>query len=186
MVRENNEIRAQADESNRTRDRKIEDQSLNIQNLERLVKEMDMKMADHKEMKSLNDRLNKDLNSSEQNRKDLQNERDRAAKEMTRKHQQCLDEARAEWRQKEDDYQATIRKRDDEINQLKNTLNETKAEVERQRCEILALKDENSILEEVKKQRDTLQEKLKDYQDSRDRLHKEIEKFRAEYEALRK
>lgn len=108
--------------------------------------------------------------------------------------------AREEWKRKEDDLVDTIRKRDAHLEKItadfkkeiydkeqawedeRRSLN---AKIDALTCEVHRLKDSLTVLEEIRNQRDKLQDALKKYQMSRDDLHDEIERQKREYEELR-
>lgn len=126
-------------------------------------------------MKRTNEQLSAQINESQQRRNDLQHEFERAISA----HAKEMDNARADWKRQADEYVDTIRKRDEEIRQLKKTIydNEQKFDDERRALkkrideltsEVAQLKDRLVILDEIKQQRDQLQANLKKYQESRD------------------
>ncbi len=80
-------------------------------------------------MKRTNEQLSGQINESQQRRNDLQHEFEKAIA----KHAKEMDDARADWKRQADDYVDTIRKRDEEIRQLKKTIydNEQKFDDER-------------------------------------------------------
>lgn len=190
ITRENNELRDHMnDHANtiRVRDGTIHENEQAINSRNREIQELNMVLSNLKEMKAQNERLNKQINESQQDRNSLQRQFEKAIRD----HEECMRKAREEWKRKEDDLVDTIRKRDAHLDKVtadfkKEMYDKEQAWDDERRnlhgkidaltCEVQRLKEQLTVLEEIRSQRDKLQEALKQYQMSRDELHDEIER----------
>lgn len=106
---ENNTLRLKIDGQEQTirdRDNTIHERNFTITNKDRNINELNLKLEDLKEMKTLNENLNKQINASEQRRVELQGTYDRSIYA----HAEEMRAARADWKRQADDYVETIRK----------------------------------------------------------------------------
>ena len=130
-------------------------------------------LADFEDMKAENARLKKDLNESHDKRKALQKEFDRALedhkKEMEREY-----EERQNLIKEKNEVANQLRKAEQKITGLEKVIDGQKLDISERDDEIERLKNLLKILEDIKNQRDALQKQLKESQDAREQLSKEI------------
>jgi chromosome segregation ATPase len=172
----NNTIRAR-DQTIQSRDHTITDNNKEINNL-------NMKLADLSEMKNLNEKYEQQVNDAEKSRADLQ-----------KKYQQCLDDHQNQLKSEHEQRNKLIKEKNEISNQLKKAeqlISDLRTEIDQlndtvdQRDQTIHdLQNRLLVLYEITKQRDELLENLKEFQASRDKLHKEIQALKVEFTDLR-
>jgi chromosome segregation ATPase len=169
----------------RERDSTIHDREFIISQKDKEIDTLNLKLEDLKEMKSINEKYVDAINDAEKQRVDLQN-----------KFNTCLDDHSAQLKQEHAERQKLI----DEKNALNNRLQDSLAEIEdlkklltdcRFNCQkkdekIHELENRLLVLDEIRTQRDKLLIDLKTYQESRDKLHAEIQALKLDFENIRK
>jgi chromosome segregation ATPase len=169
----------------RQRDQTIHDKDFNINERDKAINNLNLKLEDMKELKSLNDKYAQEVNDAEQARIDLQN-----------KFETCLDDHQDQLKQEHDERQKLIREKNDISNQLREAetlitklrkeIDELKDTVDQRDQTIHDLENRLLILNEIKKQRDQLIRNLKEFEESRDKLHRDIQQLKTEFEELRR
>lgn len=169
----------------RQRDQTIHDRDFTISQKNKDINTLNLKLDDLSEMKALNEKYAAAINEAEKARVDLQN-----------KFNTCLDDHKAQLKQEHEERQKLIKEKNELSDRLQDALNEI-ADLKKKLGDsifdgqkkdeyIHELENRLLVLNEIKIQRDNLLINLKEFQDSRDKLHKEIEALKLEFENIRK
>jgi chromosome segregation ATPase len=183
-----NRLRQRVDELEHTvreRDQTIHERDHTITDKNKNINTLTLKLEDLSEMKALNEKYAQQVNDAEQSRIDLQ-----------KKFQKCLDDHKAQLQHEHEERQKLIREKKELADQLKaaeklisdlrSEIDGLKDTVDIRDQTIHELENRILILQEITSQRDELMKNLKEFQESRDRLHKEIDSLKVEFEGLRK
>ena len=183
-----NRLRNQVDDLENTvrdRDQTIHERDFTLNEKDKAINNLNLKLQDLSEMKDLNDKYSQQINDAEQSRVDLQN-----------KYEKCLDDHQDQLKHEHDERQKLIAEKNDISNQLRDAerlITSLRKEIDGLR-DLVDQKDQTihdllnrlNILDEIKAQRDKLLKNLKEFQLSRDQLHKEIEELKVEFEGYRR
>lgn len=168
----------------RQRDQTIHERVFTISQRDKEITTLNLKLDDLSEMKALNEKYAAAINEAEKARVDLQN-----------KYNTCLDDHSSQLKQEHAERQKLIDEKNDLSDRLQNALNEI-ADLKKKlgdsqfSCQkkdeyIHELENRLLVLNEIRIQRDNLLINLKEFQDSRDKLHREIEALKVEFENIR-
>ena len=143
---------------------------------DREMNEMKHSLADMQEIKRQNEQYKDDIHFSNNARKALQQKFEAALKD----HQKQLDKEYQERQQlikDKDDMAKQLRAAEKKLSEQATLIDKQKLDVTERDNEIVRLKNLLAIMDDLKNQRDQLQEQLRAHQQARDKLSKEIEEL---------
>ena len=169
----------------RERVQDIHDRDFTISQKDKEINAQNLKLQNLSEMKSLNEKYADQVNNAEQARIDLQG---KFTKWLDDHQDQLKDEhnERQKLINEKNDISNQLRDAQREITDLKTLIDNLRDTVDQRDQTIHDLKNRLAILDEIKSQREKLFANLKDFEVSRDKLHKEIEDLKVEFEGIRR
>lgn len=188
LNQEINRLRNRVDELEHTvrqREQTIHERDHTITEKNKAINNLNLKLEDLSDMKNLNDKYAQQVNEAEQKRIDLQ-----------KKFEKCLDDHQDQLKKEHEERQKLIAEKKELCDKLKEAeklicdlrkeINYLKDTIDQRDQTIHDLQQRLAILGEVTEQRDTLMRNLKEFQDARDKLHREIDELKSEFEEYRR
>ncbi|CDW87552.1 gas2 domain containing protein [Stylonychia lemnae] len=162
----------------------IETQRHVINGKDRELNELKHTLADFEEVKRQNQQYKRDIHDCNNSRKELQTKFENALEDH-RKELEHEFKMREQLIAEKNELARKLNQAEAKIVQLENLIDTQKKMIDERDDEIARLKKLLSILDDIKRQRDQLQASLREFQEERDKLSKQIEDLVRQAQELR-